>query len=151
MNSEIEEFDSSVESLYIERLQTIVDANFIDLQILTLNQELIILKKFETQENKLADNVRCKHVEILDLTDDVAQINKKIDGRKKDIETLDDKIKVIQQHFQSVAVDNKFYDFLRRIFRKKYRPPKVKNVDGKNTSSSCNNSSTRDFTNKLHS
>lgn len=136
MNSETEEFDCSVESLYIERLQTIVDANFIDLRILTLNQELIILKKFEAHENKLADNVRCKHVEILDLMDDITQINKKIDGRKKDIEILDDKIKAIQQHFQSVVVDNKFYDFLRRIFRKRYKPPKVKNIDGKNTSSS---------------
>lgn len=36
-----------------------------------------------------------------------------------------------QAQFKKLVHDNKFADFLRRIFKKKYKPPRDKDDDGK--------------------
>lgn len=130
MNAKIQSFDDAIEDIYNMRLQVAVDATFMDLHLLTLNQELLILTKSEAVEDKYTEKVHAIMEEMLDMRDIIRDSNNKIEARKRDIETLEDKGKLIQQRFQAAAGDNKFYDFLRRIFKKKYKPPKVKGPDG---------------------
>lgn len=55
----ISKFDGKLESLAEERVKLSVDIIFKELYLLTLNQELIIIKKYENRENEgLADVVR---------------------------------------------------------------------------------------------
>lgn len=130
MNHKIESFDNAIESVYNERLEISVNATFIDLHLLTLNQELLILKKSEAVEDVHMGNVHTIMEEMLDMQDLITDQNNKIEIRKREIEGLEEKGKMIQQRFMSAVSDNKFYDFLRRIFKKKYKPPKVRGPNG---------------------
>lgn len=49
----------------------------------------------------------------------------KIDKRNKEILKMQAKIKELVQEFMSMISENKFHDFLKRIFKKKYKPPKL--------------------------
>lgn len=131
MNKKIDSYDDAVEAIYNKRLQVAVDAIFLDLHLLTLNQELIILKKSEAVEDIHMGNVHTIMEEMLDMQDLITDQNNRIDVRKREIEILEEKGKEIQQRFLAAAGDNKFYDFLRRIFKKKYKPPKVRDPNGK--------------------
>lgn len=130
MHAKIQSYDNAVESIYNRRLQVSVDAKFLDIYLLTLNQELLILKKSEAIEDVHTDNLHAIMEEMLDAQDLIADQTNKIEARKRDIEVLEEKGKAIQQRFLSATVDNKFYDFLRRIFKKKYKPPKVRDPNG---------------------
>lgn len=130
MDDSIEKFDEKLESLANERLKISVDANFMDLYLLQLHQELIVLKDFELREDSLTDNVNNRIEELLDIQDLIKEVNNTIDIYKKEIIMLEEEAKKITAEFFQAINDNKFYDFLRKIFKKKYKPPKVRNPDG---------------------
>lgn len=64
------------------------------------------------------------------MRDDMKRIELKIEEQHRYMEQGNLIMKELQQTFINSAKDNKFWDFLRRIFRKKYKPPKVFNPDG---------------------
>ncbi|XP_022906281.2 cilia- and flagella-associated protein 44 [Onthophagus taurus] len=144
MNHQIDKFDNAVEEIYKEHLQLAMDAKFLDLYILTLNQELIILKHFESGENKLADDIRTLQETVLDQHDILKQFSNRIETYKREIANAEDEVKVIQKSFQDAAGGNKFFDFLRRIFKKKYKPPKIVTDDDDSDSDSSSSSSSED-------
>lgn len=119
-----------MEELCREKIQVSVDADFMDIYILTLNEELTILKEFEATEEVLQQRVHHRLEELLDMQDVMQERNNKIQRLNREIKTLQIEENDIRDHFFVIARDNKFYDFLRRIFKKKYRPPKVYNPDG---------------------
>lgn len=106
------------------------------------------MKEFETAEDallsvKIIDHYRIKKIyltnfqdvelrtnEMMDMKDTMTQIQNNIEKLYSEIDVSNEKIKEIQSIFQNAAKDNKFWDFLRRIFRKKYKPPKVHDLDG---------------------
>lgn len=132
MNRLIETFDKELVMLFQEQIQVLTDANAMDLQLLTVHQELNILKDFEMVEEQLQEKVHARMEDLLDMQDILRELNKRVDGHKREIDQLQETEKEIQREFFSAVTDNKFYDFLRRIFRKKYRPPKVHSPDGNN-------------------
>ncbi|GJQ65650.1 hypothetical protein Trydic_g7740 [Trypoxylus dichotomus] len=144
MDNKIKSYDNAVESIYNMRLQVAVDATFLDLHLLPLNQELLILKKSEAVEDIYTENVHSIMEEMLDMQDLTTDQNNKIDARKREIETLEEKGKQIQQRFLAAASDNKFYDFLRRIFKKKYKPPKARDPNDSESDSDSSSSSSSD-------
>lgn len=133
MSNLITDFDDKIEELVNESYDIIRTADLLDLHLLTLYQELIILKDFESVEEQLQERVNRKIEDQLDMQDLINEIIHKIEGNKREIDRLQEEEKSIQQIFFSVVADNKFYDFLRRIFKKKYRPPKIRNPDGIST------------------
>lgn len=50
----IEDFDKEIEATEKQRFDTRTTCTFMDLHILVLNQELVIVKDFETYENELS-------------------------------------------------------------------------------------------------
>lgn len=131
MNQLIENYDDSLKQLVEERIQISVSASFIDLHLLKLHQELIVLKDFEIGEDTLQDKVNSKMVELMDMQDAIKELSNQIEIHKSEINALQESEKKIQSEFATAVTDNKFYDFLRRIFKKKYKPPRVKDPDGK--------------------
>lgn len=131
MKNLISSFDDDLQDLWYRRLQIIVDALCLDMHLMVLHQELIVLKNFEAHEESLSNAVNDNTLQCLDMQDVIVDINNKIDNYKATIEVLSEKEKDIQQQFYGAILDNKFYDFLRRIFKKKYKPPKEHKPDGK--------------------
>lgn len=125
MNRAIDKFDNMLSKIITRSYQAVLDCNFIDLHILTLNHELNILKEFETVEEQLSNKVNSILTDLIQMEDVISKANNVIEAHKRALQENQDKQKDIQEHFLIVVHNNKFYDFLRRIFRKKYKPPKV--------------------------
>ncbi|CAG9858658.1 unnamed protein product [Phyllotreta striolata] len=139
MNEEIDGFNSILEEAK-DIVPTQLQGLFIDLYILTLNQELNILKKMEDGEQTLM--TKCsKSLRLVHNFEDYIDIekNKKIEIENAFENNFLEESK-IQEKFKHVAENDKFYDFLRRVFRKKYRPAKV-TTDSDSESESSSSSS----------
>ena len=52
-----ETFDEELNELERERLEIIHESVYMDLYLLTMHQELIVLKRFESMENELSQKV----------------------------------------------------------------------------------------------
>lgn len=130
MNDKIDAFDTILKNMVTKSLFTALDASFIDLHLLTLHQELNILKDFEAVEEQLSEKVNNILKELINMEELMNKANGVIDQHQATLQNLQEKEKEIQEHFQIIVQNNKFYDFLRKIFRKRYKPPKV-HTDGK--------------------
>lgn len=131
MKNLIQTYDQDVANLKTERYEMLIRATFLDIHILDLNQELSVLTKFESHEDKLSNAVNTNMLECMTFQDVLININSKIETHKAAIDILLEKEKEVQTQFYSSIADNKFYDFLKRIFKKKYKPPKEHDPDGK--------------------
>ncbi|KAK5643495.1 hypothetical protein RI129_007340 [Pyrocoelia pectoralis] len=141
MNNAMNKYDAKVVELSQNKIEVMRDCDLIDLHIISLNQELTILNAFESIENDLEAKVNANMVEMLDMQDEISVLAGSIDAYKREIEHLQEEEKAIQQQFLMAVVDNKFYSFLKRIFKKKYKPPKVYNPDESSSSSESSDSS----------
>lgn len=124
MEHGIDSFDNKILEIITESHKVKRAVYFIDAHLLTLNQELTILKDFEAVEEELSMKVNAILQELIDMEELISKANKVIEERSRHLLQLQDKEKEINEHFQLVVQSNKFYTFLRRIFRKKYHPPK---------------------------
>lgn len=144
MDSDIKEFDEAIVELNKKKYQIQVDVEFLELYVLTLHQEVLILKKFEAaeqqKESKLFEKLREKH----ETQKKMNEINNRVESRNREIRRCEEEIKNLVTMFHSATADNKFYDFLKRIFKKKYRPPKVKSEDSDSDSESESSSSSEE-------
>ncbi|KAF5282198.1 hypothetical protein FQR65_LT02895 [Abscondita terminalis] len=137
----IKDFDEKVLELSEKKITLRRDSDLLDLHILTLNQELHILKKFEIVEDSLHNKVHARFAETLQTQNTITNLNNNVDKHKVEVDRLQNKENSIWQAFSLMVAENKFYDFLRRIFKKKYRPPKVRNPDESSSSSESSESS----------
>lgn len=125
MEEAIDAFDKALEQLFTESVNVVLKANVIDLHILSLHHELIILKEFESVENQLSTKVNQTLQHLIDMEQGIVDLQHLLEDHKTTVVDLQSKEKDIQDQFLTVVQNNKFFDFLRKIFRKKYKPPKV--------------------------
>lgn len=131
MEEEIADFNAALEDAKDERIPAQVKGLFVDIYILTLNQELNILKRMEEGEETLSAKCDKSLRLVHSLEDDIdIEKNKKIEIENTFETNFLEETK-IQEKFRHAAENNKFYDFLKRVFRKKYRAPKVTTDSGK--------------------
>ncbi|CAH1262544.1 CFAP44 [Branchiostoma lanceolatum] len=120
-------FDAKLQLLCHEKLQLQVEQKMADLRHITLFEELVLLKEFEKRENVLADKVNNKKQERADMEVKVTECQAKLEAKKKDIDKLLDKERVLLSTFQaSLGDNNKFADFLTKVFKKKIKRAKKK-------------------------
>ncbi|ESO88398.1 hypothetical protein LOTGIDRAFT_193297 [Lottia gigantea] len=102
-----------------------------DLRQVTLFEEFVLLKEYEIREESLADKVSSKHQEKLDMQNKIMEVQAKLDNKKKDIEKLMEKDKKLHAEFtNSLGENNKFVDYLTKVFKKKIKRTKKKANDG---------------------
>lgn len=130
MNDLMNSYDQDFDNLLAEECKMKVDTTFIELHIRALHQELHVLSKYEDQEIKLSNNVNADILAYMEMQDQITETTNKIESLKIRTDELMEKEKLIEQEFYTAIVDNKFYKFLRRIFKKKYKPPKQHDPDG---------------------
>ena len=121
IDSRIKEFDEEIERVSEERYNVEVKSKFKELYLLTLNQELWILKDFEQLEDKMVEEVDNRIIDKKQLTMRIAQTKNDIDLHKRSVEDLKENIKVVENKFNSRCTDDKFTVFFKKIFKKKYR------------------------------
>lgn len=124
INERILRFDKQVEQLSQDRFQVEVDAKFLDLYILTINQELFVLKDFEQIENNMIKLVEKTMLEKNDMFQRIVKKKNQIDDFKRLVDKLKEDELDLQQKFATKCADNKFSDYFRKIFKKKYKAPK---------------------------
>ncbi|XP_046415054.1 cilia- and flagella-associated protein 44 [Neodiprion fabricii] len=146
-----EELDKSLDELERERLQIVTDSVYMELFILTLHQELIVLKDFEAMEDMLTEKVTEKINERVTAKMKIQMMTSRIDQKNKEIVKLHARIKELVSEFMSMISENKFHDFLKRIFRKKYKPPKLEDESSSSSSSTTDSSSAEDDTESIDS
>lgn len=89
-------------------------------------QELALLKEFEKKDTSLAKRLESKHNEKGELVSRVAECQEKLTQKKMEIERLLDRDRQIMAEFASaLGENNKFYDALLKIFKKKIKRRKA--------------------------
>lgn len=68
--------------------------------------------------------------QVRSVNDQIEDCEQRIEEHKAEKERLDMSCQDLQRQFKKLVQDNKFADFLRRIFKKKYRPPREHDDDG---------------------
>ncbi|XP_072743964.1 cilia- and flagella-associated protein 44 [Anoplolepis gracilipes] len=119
-----ENLDKKLNKLEYDRLDIVAENVNINLFLLTLRQEYIILREYETRENILRNQVNCKLEEVATIRQKIQIITDKIDIKNKEITKLRNQIKNMFTEYMSRINDNKFRNFLCRIFKKKYKEAK---------------------------
>jgi len=118
----IASFDAALEELRTEKLKLEADLKTTDLRKLVLFKELQLLKEFEKKDISLAKRLESKHSEKSEIVSKVAECQDKLAQKKVEIERLLEKDKMIMSEFHSALGDNnKFYDLLLKIFKKKIK------------------------------
>lgn len=141
MIKDIVEFDEEVAQLSDEKIQLQLDLKFIELHLLTLHREILVLKTFEKEEN-IKSNVAFELLKEKSLVQtNMNKITAEMEEKVVEIRTLEGEVKQLVSTFLTTIAENKYYDFLKKIFKKKYRPPKVKTDD---SDESCSSESASD-------
>ncbi|XP_019696509.1 uncharacterized protein LOC105182290 [Harpegnathos saltator] len=116
-----ENLDKKLDKLEHDRLDIVAENVNINLFLLTLRQEYIILKEYETMENMLHDKVNRKIDEIIAIKQKIQEITDKADSKMKEITKLRNQIKDITSEYMKNISEDEFRNFLCRIFKKKYK------------------------------
>ncbi|KAK6165219.1 hypothetical protein SNE40_023570 [Patella caerulea] len=124
-------FDAELRLLRHDKFKMDILMKNADLRQVTLFEEFVLLKEYEKREELLADKVSNKQQEKLDMQTKIMEVQAKLENKKKDIEKLVDKEKKIHTDFlNSLGENNKFVDYLTKVFKKKIKRSKKKLADG---------------------
>ena len=115
-------------------------------------EELLLLKEYEKRENTLSGRVSAKRTEVAEmhgkvrttmpppsdtnhgsiiLTFQAADMQVKLESKRRDIDRLTDREKALHASFVlSLGENNKFADFLNKVFKKKIKRAKKKVATG---------------------
>ncbi|XP_026491825.2 cilia- and flagella-associated protein 44 [Vanessa tameamea] len=137
----VQEFDSRLRQLQRERIRVQEKNQLLELHLYQLHREMTVLNRFEAHEDRLAERVYAKLMQVRNVNDQIIDCERRIEEHKAEKERLDLACQELQRQFKKLVQDNKFADFLRRIFKKKYRPPRDRNEDESSESESSSSSS----------
>ncbi|XP_030383032.1 cilia- and flagella-associated protein 44 [Scaptodrosophila lebanonensis] len=141
VDEQIRQFDKDLEKMNISRFHAKLEAEFMAAYLISLNQELYILRDSEEIENQLLQNANEAMNTRNELQVVINATNRQLDELRKNIDKLNEQIAALQLTFMSTIKGHKFYDFLRRIFKKRWRPPKRVRKDDEESSTSSESSS----------
>lgn len=127
-------FDQALAKLRREKFKLDTDLKTTDLKILTLYQELNLLKDFEETENALFAKMKTAKSNKLEVVAAKTDCEKQLNHKLAEIKTWQEKDKQVMAEFNQVVGGEKseFYPQLLKIFKKKVKRKKkkaVKDVD----------------------
>ncbi|XP_034144335.1 cilia- and flagella-associated protein 44 isoform X2 [Esox lucius] len=121
------QFDAELRLLRHEKLELDIQMKLADLRHVTLFQELLLLKEFEKRENSLQEALNACMEEEEDLRSRLEKCKQALELKRRDISKLQEREKAIAATFlASLGENNKFLDFLTRVFKKKIKRVKKK-------------------------
>ncbi|XP_064651335.1 cilia- and flagella-associated protein 44-like isoform X2 [Lineus longissimus] len=130
----LQTFDAELHVLRHEKFKLDVIMKNADLRHVTLFEELVLLKEFEKRENVLAAKVEGKQQEKMDMQAKVVDCQQKLDVKRKDIEKYQELEKNLTATFlQTLGDNNKFAEYLTKVFKKKIKRAKKKTTEGEDS------------------
>ncbi|XP_052253766.1 cilia- and flagella-associated protein 44-like isoform X2 [Dreissena polymorpha] len=124
-------FDAELRLLRHDKFKLDIIMKNADLRQVTLFEELVLLKEYEKREDVLAEKVTNKQQEKLDMQAKIVEVTSKLEVKKKEIEKLQEREKALYAAFQvSLGDNNKFADYLTKVFKKKIKRSKKKTTEG---------------------
>ncbi|XP_074652110.1 cilia- and flagella-associated protein 44-like isoform X2 [Tubulanus polymorphus] len=127
-------FDAELRVLRHKKFKSEINMKNADLRQVTLFEELVLLKEFEKSENVLADKMEAKQQEKLDMQAKVLECQQKLDNKRKDIERYQEKERALHAMFlASLGDNNKFAEYLTKVFKKKIKRTKKKATEGEDS------------------
>ncbi|KAK6963908.1 cilia- and flagella-associated protein 44 [Biomphalaria glabrata] len=138
-------FDAELRLLRHDKFKLDVVMLDADLRQVTLFEELVLLKEYEKREDILAEKVVMKQQEKTEMQTKISELQGKIDLKKKDIEKLQEKEKNLMSTFtQSLGENNKFAEYLTKVFKKRVKRTKKKATDGADSEEDSDDESSDD-------
>lgn len=119
IDARINKFDEDLNELKRTRLQTETEMKYLEVRLVSLNQELCIVKDFERIENHLIDQVENGESEYAEIVKTMGVLNQEIIAHTKKIKSNNELMVNITQQFTGSVANNKFTKFLSKVFKKK--------------------------------
>ncbi|XP_078493244.1 cilia- and flagella-associated protein 44-like isoform X2 [Ciona intestinalis] len=120
-------FDAELRLLRHNKINLDVDLKMADLRQVTLLEELLLLKEYEKRETTLSGRVVGKRTELAEINGKTVEMQTRLEMKRRDIDRLLDREKSLHASFSaSLGDNNKFADFLNRVFKKKIKRSKKK-------------------------
>ncbi|XP_062616211.1 cilia- and flagella-associated protein 44-like [Saccostrea cucullata] len=124
-------FDAELRLLRHDKFRLDIVMKNADLRQVTLFEEFVLLKEYEKREDVMEAKVSGKQQEKLEMQAKIIELQGKQDMKKKEIEKLQEREKQLYAQFQlSLGENNKFTDYLTKVFKKKIKRSKKKVTDG---------------------
>ncbi|XP_060551905.1 LOW QUALITY PROTEIN: cilia- and flagella-associated protein 44-like [Ruditapes philippinarum] len=131
INELLKNFDAELRLLRHDKFRLDITMKNADLRQVTLFEELVLLKEYEKREDVLAEKVTNKQQEKLDMQAKIVDVTSKLEVKKKDIEKLQEREKALHAQFvASLGENNKFGDYLTKVFKKRIKRSKKKATEG---------------------
>ncbi|XP_030059762.1 cilia- and flagella-associated protein 44 [Microcaecilia unicolor] len=131
INSLISTFDAELRLLRHERQKMDLQMKMGDLMHITLFDELLHLKDFEKREDILQERVTDRIAEKEEMKWKCEDYQQQLEIKKRDIAKLQEREKALCANFNSsLGENNKFANFLTKVFKKKIKRTKKKEVVG---------------------
>ncbi|XP_076614824.1 cilia- and flagella-associated protein 44 [Chaetodon auriga] len=131
MESSVCQFDTELQLLRHQKLRLDWQLKLADLRQLTLYQELLLLKEFERREDSLQEKLNGRVKEENNITCKLEECNAQLELKHGEIAKLQEREKALTAAFQaSLGKENKFEEFLTKVFKKKIKRVKKKEQTG---------------------
>ncbi|XP_045922375.1 cilia- and flagella-associated protein 44 isoform X1 [Micropterus dolomieu] len=131
MERSVCEFDAELLLLRHQKLRLDWELKLADLHQLTLYQELLLLKEFERREDSLQEKLNGRFGEENSITSKLEECNEQLDLKLGDIAKLQERERALIAAFHaSLGEENKFEEFLTKVFKKKIKRVKKKEQTG---------------------
>ncbi|XP_053313360.1 cilia- and flagella-associated protein 44 [Spea bombifrons] len=131
INELVSNFDAELRILRHEKLKLDVEMKMADLRHVTLFEELLLLKEFEKREDILQERVSDRVSEKEDMKAKSEEYLQQLEAKKREITNLQEQETALHSTFQSsLGENNKFAGFLTKVFKKKIKRTKKKEIPG---------------------
>ncbi|XP_047426661.1 cilia- and flagella-associated protein 44-like [Mugil cephalus] len=131
MESSVSQFDAELMLLRHQKRRLDWKLKLSDLQLLTLFQEMLLLKQFERREDSLQEKLNGYVREENSITSELEECNEQLEVNMRDMAKLQERDKALTAAFQdSLGENNKFEEFLTKVFKKKVKRAKKKEQEG---------------------
>ncbi|XP_029301209.1 cilia- and flagella-associated protein 44 [Cottoperca gobio] len=119
MESSVCQFDAELLLLRHQKLRLDCQLKMADLSQLTLYQELLILKEFESREDSLHEKLNTRIKEEISITSKLEECNEQQELKRGETAKLQERARALIAAFNaSLGEDNKFEEFLTKVFMK---------------------------------
>ncbi|XP_067430871.1 cilia- and flagella-associated protein 44 [Thunnus thynnus] len=126
MESSMCQFDAKL-LLRHQKLHLDWQLKLADLRQLMLYQELLLLKEVDRREEILQEKLNARMKEENSITSKLEEYNEQLELKRRDIAKVHEREKALAAAFQaSLGEDNKFEEFLTKVFKKRIKRVKKK-------------------------
>ena len=143
------EFDFKVN--FLSNYKTIIDTQIklSDLKHILLFEEYLLLKDFEKREQSFISKLKEKQKDRLDMQDKLNKLKEQIETKQNLVHQTQDSMRELEEDFQREIANNKFAEFLLRVFKKKIK--RVKQIEKKEEGQSSDEESNSDLESDISS